>query len=58
MKTLLLTAVMAFSLQSVAFAAQVHTKSCEQKFDTNSRSAKDVKSIETKNIKKSKVKSE
>jgi hypothetical protein len=41
MKTLLLTSILAFGLQS-AFAAQVNTKSCEQKFETNDRNAKGV----------------
>lgn len=57
MKTLLLTAILAFGLQS-AFAAQVNTKSCEQKFETTERSAKDVSKTKKEKSKKTEVKSE
>lgn len=58
MKTLLLTAVLAFGLQS-AFAAQVNTESCEQKFETTERSGKDVsKTSKAKTGTKAKGKSE
>lgn len=54
MRTLLLTAILAFGMQS-AFAAQVNTKSCEQKFETTERSGKDVKETKTEDAKKSKA---
>lgn len=55
MRTLLLTAILAFGIQS-AFAAQVSTKSCDQKFETTERTGKDVKDVKKKTVKKKSVK--
>lgn len=57
MRTLLLTAILAFGMQS-AFAGQVSTKNCEQKFETTERSGKDVKETKSEDAKKSKAKAE
>lgn len=59
MKNLVLLVTFIFLAASTdAFTAEVHTKECMQKFETNTRSAKDVSTSKKKKTKKSTVKSE
>lgn len=59
MKNFVLLISFIFMAASVdAFSYETHTKKCEQKFETNSRSTKNISMIKVNKKKKSKVKSE